>query len=54
MPEREQQRAAEFRRRAEQCLELAKQVSLHAHGDRLREMAGEWLALADQEEGKTP
>jgi hypothetical protein len=44
--------AAEFRRRAEQRLELARQISLHDHRDRLIEMANKLLALARKEEGK--
>ena len=51
MPDMEYE-AAEFRRRADECLELAKQVSLPAHRDRLREMAEEWLALARESERK--
>ena len=45
--------AAECRRQAVQCLELAKRVSLQAHRDRLREMAKELVALAKQEDGTT-
>jgi len=52
MPDREHRRAAEFRRRAEQCMELAKQVSLRAHRERLIKMATELLALAEEEQGK--
>jgi len=48
----EQERSGEFRRRAQECLELAKQASHYDHRARLTEMAKGWLALAQQEEGK--
>jgi hypothetical protein len=39
--------AAEFRRMAAQCKELAEQMSLRADRARLMEMALRWLSLAE-------
>jgi hypothetical protein len=46
-------KAADYRRQAAMCLEVAKQVSLHDDRSRVLEMAKRFLDLAQEEEGKT-
>ena len=50
--ERAQLRAAEYRKQAATCLEVAKHISLKAHRDGLIEMAQHWLELARQAEAE--
>jgi hypothetical protein len=40
----------EYRRRAEECEEIAKSAILEAHGRRILEMAQAWREMADQRE----
>ena len=47
-----QNKAAEFRRQAALCLEVAERMSLLEDRDRMMEMANQFLALAREEEAK--
>jgi len=44
--------AAEYRRQAQLCLQVARHMSLRDHRDSLKQMAEQWLALAEKAEGK--
>jgi hypothetical protein len=48
-----QKKAAEFRRQAALCLEVAERMSFHEDRDRMMEMAQHFLQLAREEDGKT-
>jgi hypothetical protein len=47
------ERAAEYRRKATECLEIAAQMSLRADGAQMREMAERWTELAETLEGRS-
>jgi hypothetical protein len=46
-----EQRAADYRRKAAECLETAAQMSLRADRDLMLALAQRWTNLADQLEG---
>ena len=48
----EKDKAAEYRRQAALCLEVAEQMSVRADRVRMMEMARQWLALAEEIEAK--
>ena len=47
------ERAAEYRRKAAECLEIAAQMSLNADGKQMRAMAERWAELAARLEGQS-
>ena len=49
-------KAAEYRRQAASCVEVARRISVREHREGVLEMAQEFLALAEQAEAedKTP
>jgi len=52
MGEDRQDKAAEYRRQAAACLEVADQMSLASDRELMLQMAQQWLALARQAEGE--
>ena len=50
---RDVKKASEYRKRAEECLALAKQVPEGEHRKQLQEMARTWNALAEDRERVT-
>ena len=44
--------AAQYRRQAAACQEVAEQMSLRADRDKMLTMAKQWLELAEEVEGK--
>jgi hypothetical protein len=50
MAEQSNNRAAEYRRLAAECLEVAERMSLRADRSRMMEMAQRWLDLAKKAE----
>jgi hypothetical protein len=51
MSDRER-KAAEYRRQAALCLEVAERMSLHEERVKLKDMARQWLALAEEMEAE--
>jgi len=47
-----QNKAAEYRRRAASCLEVARRISLRDHRERVLQMAEQLLALAEEAEAE--
>jgi hypothetical protein len=47
-------RAEEYRRRAQECLELARSISLETARQTLIDMAQSWLRLAQEQEASEP
>ena len=45
-------KAQEYRRRAQECLELARGISLETHRTVLIGMAQDWLEVAEREEAR--
>jgi hypothetical protein len=43
-------RAEEYRRRAQECFDLARKISLESERAVVLDMAGTWLRLAEQQE----
>jgi hypothetical protein len=48
-----EERAAEYRRKAAECLEIAAQMSLDADAKQMRAMAERWTELAERLEGQS-
>lgn len=47
-------RAEEYRHRAQECLELARRISLETARQALIDMAQSWLRLAQEQEASAP
>jgi hypothetical protein len=47
-------RMEEYRRKAQECLELARKISLESERAIVREIAQSWLRLAEQQETLQP